>query len=97
MYACAAAAERTTDALARTASEMIRNRRSECIRSPERQHLNRRILIRKRSTCRRTHMEPARPRAALTPRWIGFSGDDAQPNRRRRKYLIDLSALPWRG
>jgi len=30
---------------------MIRNRRSECIRSPERQHLNRRILIRKRFGC----------------------------------------------
>ena len=31
-------------------------------------------------------MEPARPRAALASRWIGFSEDDAEPNRRRREY-----------
>src|SRR6266566_9026867 len=50
-YACAATAERTTEALARNARKTIRTRRGECIRSPERQHLNRRALIRKRLPC----------------------------------------------
>src|SRR5262249_10732447 len=69
-YACAATAERTTDPLARNVSKTIRNRGSECIRSQERQHLNRRIPIRKRSPRVEKNsfapkmMESARPRAA---------------------------------
>ena len=47
-YACAAAAERTTDAFAKNATETMRNRRDKCINDFEPQHLNRRILIGKR-------------------------------------------------
>src|SRR6266487_2657620 len=55
-YACAAAAERTTDALAKNAKETMRNRRDKCINTLEPQHLNRRILIGKRSTAFSDHV-----------------------------------------
>src|SRR6266516_1080393 len=47
-YACAAAAERTTDELAKNANDTMRNRRDNCINTFEPQQLNRRILIGKR-------------------------------------------------
>src|SRR5262249_47101804 len=47
-YACAAAAERTKAAVPQITNKMIRNPRERCINAPERQHVNRRILIRKR-------------------------------------------------
>src|SRR6266513_3109134 len=47
-YACAAAAERTKAAGAQLPSKMIRNFRGRCINDPERQHVNRHVLIRKR-------------------------------------------------
>src|SRR5437667_11678121 len=83
-YACAATAERTTEALARNARKTIRTRRGECIRSPERQHLNRRTLIRKRLP------RPNATSSSRAERWIGWkarpllrirygSEDDAEP------------------
>src|SRR5262249_61160367 len=47
-YACAAAAERTKAAVPQITNKMIRNPRERCINAPERQHVSRRILIRKR-------------------------------------------------
>src|SRR5438309_12082783 len=47
-YACAAAAERTKAAVAQMPSKMIKNPRGICINDPERQHVNRHVLIRKR-------------------------------------------------
>src|SRR5678815_3038723 len=47
-YASAAAAERRSAMLARKAEKTVRKRRDKCIRTLEPQHLNRRVLIRKR-------------------------------------------------
>src|SRR3989442_15936195 len=77
-YACAAATERRADALATIVKKMMRNRCGKCINTPERQHVNRRIGIRKRlpehvknsTTClpptTQYHCEPgaASPRAS---------------------------------
>src|SRR5437660_12898829 len=47
-YACAAATERRADMLATIVKKMMRNRCGKCINALERQHVNRRVLIRKR-------------------------------------------------
>src|SRR6266536_5798499 len=47
-YACAAATGRRADVLATIVKKMMRNRCGKCINALERQHVNRRVLIRKR-------------------------------------------------
>src|SRR5213594_3929000 len=47
-YACAAATGRRADMLATIVKKMMRNRCGKCINTLERQHVNRRVLIRKR-------------------------------------------------
>src|SRR5437762_13869314 len=67
-YASAAAAERRSAMLARKAERTVRKRRVKCMRTLEPQHLNRRVLIRKRP-----------PQRALSCQgWIDFSEDDAK-------------------
>src|SRR4029453_7554583 len=69
-YASAAAAERRSAVLARKAEKTVRKRRDKCIRTLEPQHLNGRVLIRKR---------PSR-RILSCQTWIGFS-ENASPRR----------------
>src|SRR5215217_4904911 len=47
-YACAAAIERTRDPLTTNAKKTMNNRCDKCINTLDRQHVNRRVLIRKR-------------------------------------------------
>src|SRR6266513_5379768 len=62
-YASAAAAERRSAMLARKAERTVRKRRVKCMRTLEPQHLNRRVLIRKRPL----------QRALSCQTWIGSS------------------------
>src|SRR5439155_23356714 len=103
-YACAAATERRADALATIVKKMMRNRCGKCINTLERQHVNRRVLIRKRlrehvkssTSClaptAQYHCEPgaARPRASRSRKRLSAEGATHSGGLESRLHRWDL-------